>query len=72
MVSKTRHLLKAVTWRLIASTTTALIAYAFGLPAKAIGAVFFVDLVVKFVLYYYHERAWYRFIKYGVKDDKMG
>lgn len=67
-VSPKRHLAKAVTWRIAASTITALIAWAFGLPANAIGAVFFVDLVLKFVLYYYHERLWYKYIRYGVKD----
>lgn len=67
-VENKRHLAKAVTWRICASTITALIALAFGLPPEAIGAVFFVDLVLKFVLYYYHERLWYKYIRYGVKD----
>lgn len=66
-VSKKRHLAKAVTWRIIASVTTALIAFAFGLPPKAIGAVFVVDFVLKFVMYYFHERVWYKYIRFGVK-----
>ena len=68
MVARTRHLAKAVTWRIIASIVTAIIAYAFGLPPKAVGAVFVADLIIKFVLYYIHERVWYKHIKYGVKD----
>lgn len=67
-VSHKRHLAKAVTWRIIASLTTAAIAFAFGLPPKAVGGVFVADLVIKFVLYYAHERAWYKYIKYGVKN----
>ena len=67
-VDAKRHLAKAVTWRIIASLTTALIAYMFGLPPKAVGAVFAADLVIKFVLYYIHERVWYKHITYGVKD----
>lgn len=67
-VSPKRHLAKAVTWRIIASITTAAIAYMFGLPPKAVGAVFVADLIIKFVLYYIHERVWYKHIKYGVKD----
>ena len=66
MISKRRHLAKAVTWRIIASTVTALIAWWFGLPAKAVGLVFAADLVIKFILYYAHERVWYKHIKYGV------
>jgi len=67
-VDKKRHLAKAVTWRIIASITTALIAFAFGLPPKAVGFVFVADLIIKFVLYYAHERLWYKHIKYGVKE----
>jgi uncharacterized membrane protein len=66
MISKRRHLAKAITWRIIASTVTALIAWWFGLPAKAVGLVFAADLVIKFILYYAHERVWYNHIKYGV------
>ena len=67
-VEPRRHLAKAVTWRIIASIVTAIIAYAFGLPPKAIGALFIADLVIKFALYYAHERVWYKHIRYGVKD----
>lgn len=68
MVTKTRHLVKAITWRIIASITTALIAWAFGVPAKAVGAIFIADLIIKFALYYAHERVWYKHIKFGIKD----
>ncbi|MDA7837530.1 DUF2061 domain-containing protein [bacterium] len=64
-VSPKRHLAKAVTWRIIASVVTASIALYFGLPQKAVGAVFVADLIIKFVLYYVHERVWYRFVKFG-------
>jgi len=63
MVTKSRHLAKAITWRIIASIVTAIIAYAFGLPPKAVGAVFVADLIIKFVLYYIHERVWYKHIR---------
>jgi uncharacterized membrane protein len=68
VVTKTRHLVKAITWRIIASITTALIAWAFGVPAKAVGAIFIADLIIKFALYYAHERVWYKHIKFGIKD----
>jgi uncharacterized membrane protein len=67
-VSKIRHLSKATTWRLIASVTTACIALYYGLPQKAVGAVFLADVVIKFVLYYGHERLWYKHIRFGVKE----
>lgn len=71
-VTKSRHIAKAVTWRIIASVTTALIAWLFGLPTKVIGLIFLVDLIIKFVLYYAHERVWYKHITFGInkKVDK--
>lgn len=68
MIQRKRHVMKAVTWRVIASTTTAIIAFLFGMPAKAVGYVFMADLIIKFVLYYMHERVWYKHIQYGVKN----
>jgi uncharacterized membrane protein len=68
-VTRKRHLAKAVTWRIIASITTALIAWFFGLPPKAVGAVFVADLIIKFVLYYGHERLWYKHIRFGIRKE---
>jgi uncharacterized membrane protein len=69
--SPKRSLVKALTWRIIASIVTSLIAWFFGVPAKAIGLVFFADLVVKFILYFFHERLWAKYIKFGlVSRDK--
>ena len=65
--SSKRSLVKSISWRIIASIVTTLIAYAFGLPAKAIGLVFFADLIIKFILYFFHERVWAK-IKYGIID----
>jgi len=67
MEERKRHLAKAITWRLIASITTALIALYFGLPQKAVGAVFLADLVIKFIMYYGHERLWFKYVKWGIK-----
>ena len=68
--SKSRSLLKAVSWRIIASIVTTLIAFSFGLPAKAIGLVFFADLIIKFILYFIHERIWVSWIRYGIVEKK--
>ena len=67
--SNSRSLLKAISWRIIASITTTIIAWYYGVPTKAIGLVFFADLIIKFILYFFHERVWVRYIKYGIKKD---
>lgn len=71
-VSHKRHLAKAVTWRIVASVVTASIALYFGLPQEAIGAVFAADLVLKFALYYGHERLWYKFVTFGRIENDDG
>lgn len=68
--SKTRSFFKAISWRIIASIVTTIIAYSFGLPAKAIGLVFFADLIIKFILYFFHERIWANLIKFGIEENK--
>ena len=63
-----RHLAKAITWRIVASLTTFAIGWAvtgnldFGM---AIGAA---DVLIKIMLYYLHERAWYH-SRFGIVED---
>jgi uncharacterized membrane protein len=35
----------------------------------AVSSLFLADLVIKFVMYYLHERVWYTHVKYGVNDE---
>ena len=56
--SISRSVAKSITWRIIASLTSGLIALAFGLPPKAAIGVVFVDMIIKFIMYIGHERLW--------------
>lgn len=63
-VSKKRHIAKTITWRVIASVTTFFLAYLFfqddqDAISKASG-VAIAEAAIKMVLYYFHERAWYK------------
>ncbi len=64
------HLSKALTWRILASIITACLALAFGMPHKAVGGLFVADLIIKFILYYGHERMWYNLAKLFENDQK--
>jgi len=64
------HLSKAVTWRILASIITASLALAFGMPQKAVGGLFVADLIIKFILYYGHERMCYNLAKLFENDQK--
>ena len=68
MVSYKRHIAKTISWRIIGTIDTVIISgfitgsWAAGL---AIGGV---EVISKMVLYFLHERMWYKFSKFGVNE----
>ena len=66
MVSYKRHIAKTFSWRIIGTIDTILIS---GLLTGSWGvglAIGGIEIISKMVLYYLHERVWYKFSKYGV------
>ena len=67
-VKRKRHIAKTITWRIVGTTDTWLISYIlvyyFGdVPEKATEAASYIaglELITKTILYYFHERIWYR------------
>jgi len=67
--SRKRHLLKTVTWRLVGTVDTVVLSWIItGDPMTGIkiGAA---EMITKMLLYYFHERAWYR-INFGLEKRK--
>jgi uncharacterized membrane protein len=67
MVTYKRHLAKTVSWRVIGTVDTVILS---GIIAGSweIGlAIGGVEVITKMVLYFLHERAWYKWIKYGLE-----
>ena len=68
MVGYKRHIAKTISWRVIGTLDTMILSaiitgsWEMGLT---IGGI---EVITKMVLYFLHERAWYKFIKYGVKE----
>ena len=56
--SRLRSVLKALSWRVIATTTIIVIAYFMTGNVEDALKIGFVEFFVKFALYYLHERAW--------------
>ena len=65
-IERKRHLAKTLTRRVLATTDTFLIAWLitgkFDLAAGIAG----IEVLTKMFLYYWHERLWYKHIKFGV------
>tara|TARA_B100001564_G_C20520025_1_gene614712 strand:- start:39 stop:248 length:210 start_codon:yes stop_codon:yes gene_type:complete len=67
-VTKLRSLLKTLSWRIVGTLDTMALGWLITgdcLVGLKIGAL---ELVTKFVLYYFHERAWLR-STFGTKDN---
>lgn len=70
VVQKKRHIAKTISYRLVSSGIGFLIMY-IATGSVKYGAAFSVaELIYKPVQYYLHERIWYRYIKYGLKEEK--
>jgi uncharacterized membrane protein len=53
-----RSLLKALSWRIVATGTTAIIDYIITGDVDTAVAIGSIEFVLKFFIYYAHERAW--------------
>ena len=63
-----RHIAKSVSYRFIGTITTIILTILAGLPIKWAGMVGLGELIIKPIIYFLHERIWYKFIKYGLKN----
>lgn len=70
MVSYKRHLLKTITWRIVGTLDTMLISWVVTGSWKAGLAIGFTEVITKMILYFLHERVWYRFSNFGVNAKK--
>jgi uncharacterized membrane protein len=67
-VSPKRHLAKTISYRIISTLIGFLIMWLFTGNVK-IGAAFGIaELIYKPIQYYIHERVWYKWIKFGLKE----
>lgn len=67
IVSYKRHILKTISWRIIGTADTILLSWIITGSWKLGLSIGGVEVVTKMILYYLHERIWYRLSKYGVK-----
>ena len=71
IVERKRHIAKTVSYRVISTLIGFLLMWLISGSVK-VGAAFGVaELVYKPIQYYIHERVWYKWIKYGLKKDKI-
>jgi uncharacterized membrane protein len=70
IVERKRHIVKTISYRVISTLIGFLIMWGVSGSIK-VGAAFGVaELVYKPIQYYLHERIWYKWIKFGLKDKE--
>jgi uncharacterized membrane protein len=68
-MSRKRHILKTFSWRLIGTIDTMLLAWLIsGNPMIGL-KVGGIEVITKMVLYYLHERVWYKY-DFGIEKEK--
>ncbi len=67
MVSYKRHIAKTLSWRIIGTLDTIILSWIITGNLKIGMAIGGVEIITKMALYYLHERAWYKFSKFGLK-----
>jgi uncharacterized membrane protein len=68
--SRKRHIAKTITWRLIGTLDTMILAWIIsGDPLIGL-KIGFAEVVTKMLLYYFHERFWYK-INYGLPSRNI-
>lgn len=67
--SNKRHLLKTVTWRILGTIDTMLLAWLItGDPMTGL-KIGMAEMVTKMLLYFLHEKAWYNF-DFGIEEKR--
>lgn len=64
-----RHIAKSISYRFIGTITTIILTILAGLPIKWAGMVGLGELIIKPVIYFIHERIWYKWVKFGLKKS---
>lgn len=67
--ARLRHLAKTVTWRIVGTIDTIALGWIISGDAKVGLTIGGFEVVTKMILYYFHERAWFRWGKLGRTDE---
>jgi uncharacterized membrane protein len=59
-----RHILKTISYRIIGTLTTVIVAYLLGASLEVSSLLGLGELIIKPIFYYLHERIWFRYIRF--------
>ncbi len=64
-----RHIVKSISYRILGTLTTIIIGYILTGNIVIASSIGFIELGIKPLIYFLHERVWYKWIKFGLKKE---
>lgn len=68
-VTVKRHIAKTISYRIVGSLQTMVIGYVLTGSFVASASIGFAELLIKPFIYFLHERVWYKWIRFGLRDE---
>lgn len=68
--SNKRHILKTITWRVVGTIDTMILAWVISGDPMVGLKVGFTEVITKMLLYYFHEKIWYK-INFGIENRRI-
>jgi uncharacterized membrane protein len=69
-VDKKRHIAKTISYRILSTLIGFVIMWGISGSVKVGTAFGVAEIIYKPIQYYIHERVWYKYIKFGLKNKK--
>ena len=66
MIDVKRHLAKTISYRMLGTLTTITIGYSLTGNLGLSSSLGIIELIIKPLIYFCHERVWYKYISFGV------
>ena len=64
-----RHIAKAISYRIVGTFQTMIIGYIFTGNLIIASSMGIVEILIKPMIYFLHERVWYKWIKFGIVNE---
>jgi uncharacterized membrane protein len=64
-----RHIAKTISYRILGTSITVITSLLFGASIEIAGLLGIGELLVKPLVYFFHERIWYKYIKFGLRKE---
>lgn len=67
-VTIARHIYKSISYRMVGTLQTVIIGYIFTGNLVIASSIGMTEILIKPLIYFLHERVWYKWIKIGIKN----